>query len=237
MELDGRRVTADAFSRGIRAFSTLLNEVSTEFTGQAKSVDWTVSLQTRSTMISFSPEPAAVNAGKIARLLNIIHDGIESVETGSMRPPHFSDQALQSARELAELVSNVAGEVDAVRVWKDNHPHTLTMRTVKHVDSFSSRGSQDWGSVEGRLCMVSELGGFHFIVMDPLTYKPVRCRFPESLLGQVIRAFGKRVFVSGMIQYLGNGEIASVDVDEFRRFPNSKDLPGFLEIYGILGGS
>lgn len=236
LELSGPMVTAERFSKGVRAFSTLIEEVATDFSGRANCVTWVVTVESCSTQVSFSPEPVSITARRVPQLLDFIHAGLETVELSSTRPPHFTDKALQAAGDLAAILDAADGEVDIVRIWKDDQPQALTARTVTNVDSLLRGGSEDWGSVEGRLSMVSELDGFHFIVVDPLTDQPITCRFPENLLGRVIRAFGKRVSVSGLIRYRGNGEIVSVEVDEFNQFPNSGGLPGFMDVYGILGG-
>jgi len=65
----------------------------------------------------------------------------------------------------------------------------------------------------------------------------VTCHFQEELLGRILKAFGKRVTVSGLIRYDHNGNIKAIDVDEIDIFPSNSMLPTAGDVFGMFTGA
>jgi hypothetical protein len=236
LEIDGPKITADKFRDAINAFLNLIDEVATEVSRKPRGVRWIVHVHPGSVRVSFHPEAVEAPAHEIPAILDTIETGINSLESLSERPRHFTDVALKNARRLASIIDAETGELDQVRVWLGNKPNSLSTKTLANVDSIFGTASKDWGSVEGRLSVLSSRRGYKFVVDDPLTDKAINCYFSDEILEQAWRAFGKRVCVTGLIRYRANGDISSVQVDDFEVFPDPEALPGYMEVRGILGG-
>jgi hypothetical protein len=93
---------------------------------------------------------------------------------------------------------------------------------------------EDYGTLEGRLLVLSAQGGFSIHVVDPLTDRGVRCSLEEPLFEVAVRAFRKRVAVSGLIHYRQDGQPNLIEVEELFVFPERSALPTAEEVHGIL---
>lgn len=237
-EVDGSRIAADKFRKGFNAFLDVIDEVVRDISGKTRSINWIISLSQGSMRIHLRPEPRSrrMSPQKVSFILDTIQAGFGTIESGSGRPEHFSDGALRKIRELASIVDSKDSGLDAVKIRRNGQTNNVTTQTQANVDSFLGTASKDWGSIEGKLCIVSARGGYTFSVYDDVDNRYVPCNFPDELLPKVLTAFGKRVSVSGIIRYTGHGEIRSVAVEDFEAFPASRELPGFEDVYGLLGG-
>jgi hypothetical protein len=236
LEMAGPRITASRFRKGVNAFLDLVEEVAKEFSGASRSVEWVVSVSAGSARISVEAEPVTLASTEVPNLLDAIETGLRTVEAGSDRPRYFTDNALTDARTLASLVDEKERELDLVRVWRHGKASRVTSQTLANVDSILGTESKDWGSVEGRLQGVLSHKGFKIWVVDPINDKAIQCFFSAELLEEMVNAFGKRVSVAGLVRYRRDGEIKSVQVEEFEVFPEAETLPSFEDVYGILRG-
>jgi len=98
----------------------------------------------------------------------------------------------------------------------------------------SQPSSPDYGSIEGRLSVVSERGKLHVVVYEPIWDKPIRCNLTEEQADEATEYFQKRVAVYGEIKYRQDGTPISVAVDHIDLFPAPDELPGPADVYGIL---
>ena len=237
LEIDGPQITAEKFEMGIRSFLDLIKEVAKSVSGHSRGIQWLIDIKPGSIKVDFLPKPEKAPPDTVPSIVDTIVSGIASLESRDIRPPHFSDRALRSAQNLASILDGKEPDLDKVSIWIYERANPVSTNTIAHVDSLLGVYSRDWGSIEGRLSVVSERGGLRFVVYDPVTSKPIRCYFDEDIteIEEVTGAFQRRVSVSGLIRYRGDGEPISIKVDEFVVFPKSEALPSISDVRGILG--
>lgn len=236
LELPDSFVAADVFRKTIDAFIDLINEVTRDVSGSAEKVKWTVSVSRGSTRIRFQAESTSLPVQEVAAIAEIIQGGCHAIQTESKRPPHFSRAALRKTKELVSVLDTENGGPNLIRIKRNRAVCSLTPETIINIDLVLGRGSKDWGSIEGRLSSISERTGHKLTVYDRLLDKHILCSFPQKLLSKALHAFGKRISVSGIIRYSGDGEIENIRVRDLKIFPDPKTLPKFADVFGILGG-
>jgi hypothetical protein len=233
LEIDGPKITAVKFRKGINAFLDVIDEVVKTFSGSNKDVNWIVSVSEGSTKLHLRPEVASSSlpADRLPELLRVIQRGFRIIANGSEIPPYFNEKALKRAKALANTMN---GEIDTITVrWKDQLS-LITPAVSANVGTLFRTAHKSWGSVEGRLRIITEVGGYKFFIFDDVVEKEIRCHFQSDLLESALKSFGKRIIVSGLISYRPDGAINGVEVEVFREFRNSSNLPSADEVYGIL---
>ncbi len=233
LEISGPRITADKFSRGVRAFFDFIDELAREVSGKIKPVQWIVSAQEGSIKLIAKPEPEEASPDAISSVLKAIENGVKMIEGSASRPECFSDKVLKDLQKLASICDG-NGDLDRVRIWVNQSPNEISTKIASNVNSILGIHFSDLGAIEGRLQMISERGGLRFAVYDSLTDRRVRCYFDEDLLEKIIFAFGKRVNVYGMIRYRQDGEPITISVEDFKVLRPRNELPTPEEVRGIL---
>jgi len=232
--MSGPRITADKFAKGIAAFVAMIKDVAKHVSGTSRGVQWTIGVRPGSAMIDCTPLPSRAPATVLPTILDTIERGVISTEAGSACPPHFSEKALNDMRKLASVLEHRPDEVDLIRVWRNGRSHQVTTQTVANVDAIHGIASRDWGTIEGRLQMITEVRRLRFVVRDAVTARLTECFFDDDIIDDVTSAFGKRVSVSGVILYRANGDTKSIEVEEFSVMPDEDELPDIDDMIGIL---
>lgn len=236
LNLDGEVSPAD-FQRGIKSFFGVLREVTRNATNE-DNVRWTISVKSGSNLIvaqAHSKGPAPQES--VFHTVAAIKRGFKSLNDGTKEAPLcFSEQALRQARNLALLAEKGADRgLDKVEIRTNGESVDLSAQTVASVRAIEGKRYTSLGTVEGRLQTVSTRRGFKVVVYDSLRDRKVECRFEdESLMREVLRAFGKRVGVSGWITYKADGTPLRVRVTSFRAFRDKDDLPPPESVRGIF---
>ncbi|RJP71359.1 MAG: hypothetical protein C4532_07485 [Candidatus Abyssobacteria bacterium SURF_17] len=233
-EFSGSRVTAEEFVKGINAFFSLLNEVSANITGTPKGLRWIVRVEPGSVRMKFIPERLKPFPETPEEIVTKIDEGVRMIETRSERPTYFSDKALKRLRTLIQIRKGESGKVQPIKVGSNGKRSRLTQKSLANINRLFEGEYKDWGSIEGKLEMIAERPSYRFAVYDDLTDKPINCHFPKDILPEILKAFGKRVYVSGIIHYQGDGEPLSIDVEEIELFPSPQELPSASDVEGIL---
>lgn len=111
----------------------------------------------------------------------------------------------------------------------------LSSRLVAHVEAVLAPELTSIGSVEGKLLGLIIHGKSRFLIFDPLTGRQVICYFTGRVEWEsVLKAFGKRVAVTGFIRSRRSGEKVSIQVSRLHVFPPDEELPSSQEMLGIL---
>src|SRR4051794_8933407 len=103
----GERITADRFMRAVESFFGLINEVSQAMTGVSNSIEWIVSVKGGSIELGAAGE-AKKPSVSVAAVVNSAYTGLKQLQDSARRPAHFSENALQDARDLARLIDGKA---------------------------------------------------------------------------------------------------------------------------------
>jgi hypothetical protein len=167
------------------------------------------------------------------RITETVTKGIRSLEKSARRPKHFSDAALVKLRDLALLRSP---EIPNVSVGNGTgEPVALSQKLVTNVEKLLGEEIESIGTVEGELEGLIIHGKRRFYLFDHLTGRQITCYFtPRVEWESVLKAFGKRVAVTGTIKSRSSGEKVSVSAFRFYVFPAEEDLPGPEDVMGAL---
>ncbi len=183
--------------------------------------------------LEVKPQPARkqVSPALMPRITRAVTSGLRTLERSARRPKHFTDSALMSLRDLARLTGP---ETPAVKVSNGTgEAVTLSSRLVTHVEAVLAPELETIGTVEGQLEGLIIHGKRRFLVFDPITGRQITCYFtPRVEWESVLRAFGKRVAVSGFIRSRSSGEKVSITVSRLYVFPSEEELPGLDKILG-----
>ncbi|HEX5959129.1 MAG TPA: hypothetical protein VFY92_10825 [Hyphomicrobiaceae bacterium] len=233
LEIDGRSVTPEKFLRGVRSFFALLNEVTTRVAGKRGGVEWRVHVKAGSNLIGVLPEPGFDRA-IVGQIVAAVSEGVSSLESRAEKPRYFTERAVKSLRELADVVGKSDRDDTMVRIWAKKEPIPVTHHAVANIGELLSSEHEDYGSIEGKLQTVTDRGGLQFVVYEPLWDRAIRCRISEQLTELAITNFRKRVEVYGLIRYRKDGKPVSIQADDIVPFPDREQIPSFRDVHGIL---
>jgi hypothetical protein len=233
LEIDGRSVTPDKFLRSVRAFFSILSEVTNKFAGPTGGVRWKVKVKEGSNLVGVVPEPGFSPAA-VSEIIAAVSQGLDQIENSGAQPKHFSERAIKSLKELADVVGTTESDDTFIRVWARKEPLKITHKSTAHIAELLASEHEDYGSIEGKLRTVSDKGGLHFIVEEPLRKQTVRCYIPDQLIETAMANFRNRVEVYGRIKYRKDGKAVSIDVDDIVQFPQKASIPSFRDVHGVL---
>jgi hypothetical protein len=233
LEIAGKTVTPEKFIRSVRSFFAILKEVTSEVAGKQEAIQWVVQVSEGSNLVGVDPLPG-YSPAIVSRIMTAVSDGIGTMEDRATTPKYFTERAIRSLRDLADVSGTTADDDTTVRVWVKRHPLPVTHKSVAHVAELLESGHEDYGSIEGRLRTVSDKGGLHFVVKEPVINHEVRCFIPEGLIETAVANFRHRVEVYGRIKYRKDGKPVSIDVDDIIPFPPKEELPSYRDVRGIL---
>lgn len=234
LEIDGHNVTPERFMRGVRAFFGIVNEVTRSLAGEGQSVHWVVQVKAGSNLIGLAPARSNVPAPVLQDIYNKVQEGIETIESEAKEPEGLPETALRYIRDLGAVVGTGNGDDTKVRVWTRKQPIAVTHKAVAHVAVLINEAYEDFGTLEGRVQVISEQGALHVFVSEPIHGRRIRCYFDEEMLPLFMAAFRKRVEVTGRIKYRRDGAPISIEATALSEFPPQQDLPSFREMRGIF---
>ena len=234
LNIEGDRIPARKFRYSIDLFYDFINEVADNVAGIKKAVDWSVSLKGGSVKLLNKPESKKIDQARLMFILNVIDNGIEIIKTQKKRPPFFTDRSLEIIQDLAIIPRKEPEGINNIQLIIQNKKYDLDHKISENIETIMEYKYKALGSIEGKLETISERRGLKFIVYDSLTDRPIRCIFDDELLSEITNAFGKRVYVYGIVYYVKSGIPQTIRVKELKIFPEEHELPSPSEIYGIL---
>lgn len=235
LKIEGAHITADRFLKAISSFVALINDVAETVTQERAAFRWIVSVESGSAVVHFRPEPNKADPALLAPSMKAVSDGISMLSRRAERPRYWSDSALRKAKDLSEVLDVESGALDHVTVRAFQKPIEVTRKISANVDALIGAEYKSLGTIEGRLRTVTEAGGVHFVVQDPLTHNNIRCFMTdEDDVTQYIQAFRKRVAVYGEVRHRKDGVPISISVQRFRVLREAGDLPRAADVRGIL---
>lgn len=236
LKIEGDKITAQQFRRGLSTFHSLLEEVAKEYTRSTHPFTWFVTASKGSINIEFHPEPKEMTKALLDSYLDVFNSGLDILQTKAERPPFFNDMALEDVEILSNLPSREESEgITKISIWADKASHVLDPYYSANVNSILEIKAKSLGSIEGELLTVSQRGDTKIVVYESLTDKAVQCFIPDEMLESAFDAFGKRVYVFGLIGYGKDGRPKNIKVENLKIFPKIEDIPSAFDMCGILG--
>ena len=234
LKLDGRKITVEKFRRSISAFYNLIDEVAFQVSGKRKQIQWIVTVEPGSIVLANKPEVDKLPITILDKTVDSFDNGIATLEKKAVRPDFFSDAALEYVQYLASIPEYHRNGLEHIGITINQKSHILTHRSVANVEEILSVYGKALGSIEGRLSTISERGGLKIVVYEQITDKAIRCHIEDEMLDNVTSAFGKRVYIYGLINYGKDKLPKSIQVEEIRVFPSKDAIPSAMDVYGIL---
>lgn len=232
--IGANRVPASLFKSKVNTFLDLLEEVTYTITKGKKKVSWDISVESGSQVLKAYPK-SKNDVSDTDRIFNTIDSGIETISKGNPRPDLLSDRALEDIMRLSKPYKKNDNVIDKFVIKVNDKPQSLDSQMINYIQDIIGTASQAFGSVEGKLEVVSQRRGYSFVITDIVTDKTVKCNFKtEEFLHKVIKSFGKRISVYGLIKYNKHGDIVSILVDDFRVLLGRDELPSFNDVLGIF---
>lgn len=234
LEIDGK-ISAAKFRQAVNAFLDLVDEVTRSMSGPTPTLRWIVTVESGSARLRARPEQIAKQGRRAPAVARAVEGGLRLLGRRAQRPKHFSGKALQRIRELAKVPDG--HDVTRATVRVGSSAVDVVPKTAENVETLLSPRYREIGTVEGRLQTLSDRGGVHFVIYDALTDDPVRCIVDPGQVDMALRAWRKRVAVTGLLRYRKDGEPISIDVEDIEEFPPESELPTADEVFGILSAS
>jgi len=209
----------------------VLREVQSDFlSGQVR---WRIERLSLASPLVVASRPVSedkdLTQSNLRSLSGFVTNGLKQIQREAVRPPHFTDQALEKTRDIIEMIRKTEGTlaVDSTRL--DEH-------VVTNVNEVLGAVVTGIGSVEGRLEAFNVHGNNrYFNVYDSLTGARVRCDFGHRIPAyEVGAAAERRVVVHGEIRYREDGQIVNVVAHTLEVLPDEGDLPSANDVLGIL---
>jgi hypothetical protein len=258
---DNDRPTIEDVVNQVRDFFHLLSlvEIAANPGLSSSEVVWRVTRVTMRSPLTLEAEGESKRHGydvsdRVIRTKHLALEGLAQLSKRPERPAHFNDSALQLANQLFDRVSNGLSQTDVVDPLKPRRatkiradaalgarrnldiilrpvePLTEVMEPTQYVEL---------GSVEGTLAKTGRWRGKPaFYVRDALTGSDVLC-FPgrnlasrfgeETSVSEVWR--GKRVRVSGIIEYTSAGQVKCIRADSVEELSERNKTPDVEEIF------
>lgn len=167
-----------------------------------------------------------------SRIVDAVALGIAELERTAERPPHFSDEALEFARELALL----SAELKQVGIRNGTVGSPVTQNIANNATALLTPEFEEYGSVEGTILGVDfHAKNRYFSLYDALDEHRIRCNFGTGVDPDDVRdALLSRVLVTGIVSYRTAGVATAVAVEGLSPFPDEERLPSADEVRGIL---
>lgn len=160
--------------------------------------------------------------------------GINTLLKRAQKPKYFTTQALEKARELANIIDNK--NIDDISLHNGSQSIELTHKLVAHVDSLVYRiKEKPMGGIEGRLDMINIHSGLQLGIYRLIDDRQVKALFEEgdAMRELAKKLLGKKVYAMGEVKRNKAGEPTAITVKELEEIPDDKDRPTLLDIYGI----
>jgi hypothetical protein len=234
--IDGPEITADKFSRCVKAFFGLIQDVATDVSGKRSGVKWVVSVKPGSIGLCATAMPTDGNLQAVHKTIGAIRSGLCTINKGKPKPKHFSSMALENLHELGTAIDLGGQGIHSIRVGVEGSWNDISSASISHVEKLLRTPTKSFGSVEGRLVALELSGRLHFGIDEVLTGKRIHCYFGEDIYNDVIKALKQRVSAYGLIRYQKNGEPKDIEIEKIKVFQEDSKLPKFKDIIGLYAG-
>jgi hypothetical protein len=239
-------VTLRAFLTAFSNQLEILNDIDAVLSGKPKGLlDWYV------TDLRMGSAHAAIQSGyredseevvvphnHDRRVVQAYRNGLRLIEGEGNSPAYYLDRDLVAARQTFRLIGRDGVSGYTVGVDDAEPDLNITARASVNVEQLIKPGERTIGGVEGRLVAISIAGrNPRFTVVDTVTHKTVACQFGDTLMEDVKRALGKRVFAHGDLLYNRKGEPKKIVLDTFRVLEDKSTLPSSDDLIREIGGS
>jgi hypothetical protein len=235
LKIEGDKISYSKFQIAINSFFRLIDEISANITQKRKPILWDIDVAQGSISLFLCPEAKIEDFPFLPKILTTIEHGINSINERDERPDNFTDKALEEIRNLAKIIDPPSSRgIRSIRVFVNGNKTDITTKAIGNIDSILQIRREEMGSFEGRLEVISARRGFHFIVYEFVKNRPIICNFKQELIEKILSAFGKRVYVFGLVRYRKGGIPYSIQVEKLRILHSKDEFLPSKNVLGIL---
>lgn len=234
LELDEDEITVAEFTSAFDHFVGLVREVSKALDSNAPR-EWLIKVYPGSIGVGLYPKPGQ-SSGSLHAVRAAVLDGVDALANGR-RPAKFTDKAINHAKSISKVFEKRHRPTSSIRLWSGNNKSIPVKKQVAtEAAKLLDPVFEDYGSVEGRLEVVTAHEKLECTIFDSLGERAIKCDLAEGLIPEAIKAFRKRVEVFGRVHYRQDGLAVRVIAERIIKFPDTSEIPSVREMRGILRG-
>ncbi|MCH7733547.1 MAG: hypothetical protein IIB44_13750 [Candidatus Marinimicrobia bacterium] len=224
------KVSEKVFKTAVSAFLDMVHKMGESVTkGSEGHIQWFYSVRGGSNCFVATGEP--VNCPPhILDHLSQYPNGIDQLNKTPSIPAGFDYNLFGPLEKLASLTKE-AGSID---ISINNEHAAITELTYENVKKITDVKYEAWGSIEGKLQMITEHGRLMCRIYEILDDNPVEVGFKEEFRNTILDNFGKRVSIIGEVKYDSLGKAKKVVMEDIYIYPSNLELPSFKDVTGIL---
>jgi hypothetical protein len=236
-----KQVTVDSLVAALRNTLEMLRNMERHFAGSAEPIRWEIiraGMQSPLT-ITVVPRPARGEAKKRIgdKVLNAYASGLRILQRKAELPPHFDEDTLEAAQRLASVARDSG---TPLKIFTPNQDQfEIDEQVIAHAQEVAAKARKyiDYGTIEGKLELISTHDGDSFSIWETLTGHKIDCHVTPEQLEQAKSLLRHRVAVTGGIRYR-NDKPRTVEVEHIRVLREQAELPQPMEIgpIDITGG-
>ncbi len=220
------------FLKSVQSFYGFVKSVADEVVVNSS---WNIKAKEGSNYVCLAHNPETISKSQLKIVKTRVKQSFSAIGKGSEIPNELSDKALRHVHNLALISERNQKSNTKVHILVDKRQMGLTHKfCINSGKLIEIVFREDYGSIEGKLKLVSSVDGITIVVYDSLWNKAVKCHVDRALLNDAIKNFEKRVEVIGKIQYDKNGIPLFVNAEQIRAFPDDSHIPSYKEVRGIL---
>lgn len=244
LSLDGERISAELMSEKIAKFLNILRDVDRNFTADVEnsargntSIRWTLGA-----LGYGSPAEMTLIADPISRdvpplvgfhIITAVIDGLHSIQEDEPLldvPQYFGLPTLESVDDLIRLETD---GIQKVVVKTPDQAIFLSERADSNLRRFVASTYEHYGSVEGIIETVSVAQKRPYLsIRDDISGRSIRASIPLEKVLDALKAFTRRISAEGTVRTNEQGDVLSIDVEDFWVFPREEDLPSIDDVAG-----
>ena len=203
---DTEFASVDLFLKSVRDIVRLLRRTDDAIHGPKHQHQWMVR-ELRSSAPTITVEETPLNG---VRSAEVISHGLRAITLGTDQPPqHFTVPVLEILANMRHLFDGRGSRAKSIGVFMSgNQVATIERDISEKVNRIISAGYRSVGSLEGTLDVIDIHKTPVVTVWERVFRTPVRWYIPkgDEWTDRVVGLLGKRVTVTGEIQYFSNGK-------------------------------
>ena len=159
---------------------------------------------------------ASVNGVSAEDLESIVDDAYQSLKATEARDDAGIPRTVDDeGRRLTRRIVNRAKRTVPVIVETPNQePINIEPDTEQPVGATTGRRRREiltaWGSVDGRLDVISVRRRAFFVINEHAISNQIRCTFPDDWMDTVKNLLGERVIAEGSLRYRPDGSVSAL---------------------------
>ena len=184
---------------------------------------------------------ASVNGVSADELESIVYDAYQTLKaTDAQDETEIPETVNDNGRRLTRTIVNRAKRTVPVTVeTPGQEPIHIEVDPQGQQSLPIARRRRElvtaWGSVDGRLDVISVRRRAFFVIYEHASSNQIRCTFPDEWMNTVKDLLGHRVVVEGKLRYRANGSVSALaEPTEINLVPESE--LSLNELLGALPG-